>query len=91
LNNTLEVISAAMRKLGFPQRRLPHWVLPTSAKTTLLWNKLSGKPYGNAIVWQDTRTIDICKELTEKGLSNEIQNLTGLPLPLTFRVQRSSG
>ena len=53
-------------------------------ETTLLWNKLTGKPYGNAIVWQDTRTEKICSELLSSGYKELFQQKTGLPIATYF-------
>ena len=47
-------------------------------ETTVLWNKKNGKPVYKAIVWQDRRTIDICKKLKDKKINKKIQNITGL-------------
>ena len=47
-------------------------------ETTILWNKETGKPVYNAIVWQCRRTADICEKLIEEGLSDYIQEHTGL-------------
>lgn len=83
-SNTLEVIASGMRKSGLTAADIAALGITNQRETTLLWNKLTGKPYGNAIVWQDTRTLDICKELTNKGLEEEIRNCTGLPLATYF-------
>ncbi|MBI5219571.1 MAG: glycerol kinase GlpK [Bacteroidia bacterium] len=47
-------------------------------ETTVLWDKKTGKPIYNAIVWQDTRTTPICEELKNSGLENHIRKNTGL-------------
>ena len=47
-------------------------------ETTILWDKRSGKPVYNAIVWQDRRTQDICKKLKKKNLEESIRKKTGL-------------
>jgi len=47
-------------------------------ETTVIWEKSTGKPIYNAIVWQCRRTADICEELIEKGLSDYIADKTGL-------------
>ena len=53
-------------------------------ETTILWNKTTGKPIYNAIVWQCRRTADICDELKAKGLEEYIKNNTGLILDAYF-------
>ncbi|PLY05732.1 MAG: glycerol kinase [Desulfuromonas sp.] len=47
-------------------------------ETTLLWHRDSGRPAGRAIVWQDRRSADICRELQEKGLEPLYREKTGL-------------
>ncbi|MBX7182233.1 MAG: glycerol kinase GlpK [Bacteroidia bacterium] len=53
-------------------------------ETTVLWDKISGKPVYNAIVWQDKRTAPICDELKAKGLSDYVKNNTGLVIDSYF-------
>ena len=53
-------------------------------ETTVVWDKHSGKPVYNAIVWQDKRTADICEELKEKGLTEHVKENTGLVLDSYF-------
>lgn len=83
-NNTLEVMTTGMRKSGLSSTDIAALGITNQRETTMLWNKLTGRPYGNAIVWQDTRTLEICKVLNDKGLADEIQNRTGLPLATYF-------
>ena len=47
-------------------------------ETTIVWDRHSGIPLCNAIVWQDRRTADMCDELAQKGLTERIQQKTGL-------------
>ena len=47
-------------------------------ETTVVWNKNTGQPVYNAIVWQDTRTAAICEDLKDKGLENYVKKNTGL-------------
>ncbi len=47
-------------------------------ETTVVWDKTTGKPIYNAIVWQCRRTADICDELTARGLTDHIRQTTGL-------------
>ena len=83
-NNTLEVISGGMRKSGLSSEDIAAIGITNQRETTLLWNRLSGKPYGNAIVWQDTRTNEIINDFANQGLSEKIQQKTGLPLATYF-------
>jgi len=71
--NTLEVITNGMRKSGLSSEDIAAIGITNQRETAILWNKLNGKPYGNAIVWQDTRTLDIISDLQQRGLSEEIR------------------
>ena len=53
-------------------------------ETTVLWDKNTGKPVYNAIVWQCRRTADICDDLKERGLSSYIRENTGLVIDAYF-------
>lgn len=53
-------------------------------ETTVIWNRYSGKPIYNAIVWQDRRTKPICDSLSEAGLSDLFKEKTGLVLDSYF-------
>ena len=53
-------------------------------ETTLLWDKHTGLPFGNAIVWQDTRTKDICDVLSLEGGGDRFRRQTGLPVSPYF-------
>ncbi len=53
-------------------------------ETTILWNKETGKPVYNAIVWQCRRTADICEQLKAEGLSDYIKEHTGLIIDAYF-------
>jgi len=53
-------------------------------ETTIVWDKKTGKPVYNAIVWQDNRTIDFCETLKNEGLGEVVQNKTGLVIDSYF-------
>lgn len=53
-------------------------------ETTIVWDAETGQPVYNAIVWQDRRTADYCKELEAKGLTDKIRQKTGLILDAYF-------
>jgi glycerol kinase len=53
-------------------------------ETTIVWERATGKPLHNAIVWQDRRTADICANMKEAGLEDEIRRATGLVLDPYF-------
>lgn len=53
-------------------------------ETTLLWDRASGEPVANAIVWQDRRTAAMCRQLTEAGLEDGVRSKTGLVIDPYF-------
>ncbi|ACU06378.1 MULTISPECIES: glycerol kinase GlpK [Pedobacter] len=57
-------------------------------ETTVLWDKKTGEPLYNAIVWQDRRTSAYCDELKSKGLAKKIQEKTGLILDAYFSATK---
>ena len=57
-------------------------------ETTIVWNKKTGKPIYNAIVWQDVRTSDICKDLKKQGLEDYVKENTGLVIDSYFSATK---
>jgi glycerol kinase len=53
-------------------------------ETTIIWEKATGRPIYNALVWQDTRTADLCRELMRDGGQDRLRAKTGLPLATYF-------
>lgn len=62
--------------------------LTVQRETCMLWDKTTGQPLHNAIVWQDRRTADFCNELGETGLGPDIQAKTGLVLDAYFSASK---
>jgi glycerol kinase len=57
-------------------------------ETTIIWDKKTGKPVYNAIVWQCRRTADYCEQLKSEGLSNYIKSTTGLLIDAYFSATK---
>ena len=57
-------------------------------ETTILWDKATGQPVYNAIVWQCRRTAELCEELKRRGLSERIQSTTGLLIDAYFSATK---
>ncbi len=83
-SRTKEVIHDAMEKAGLVAADLAAVGITNQRETTLVWNKKTGQPYHNAIVWQDTRTDTICNELAVDGGQDRLRAQTGLPLATYF-------
>ena len=57
-------------------------------ETTIVWERKTGKPVHNAIVWQDRRTAHICKKLWEQGLEEPVRQKTGLLIDAYFSASK---
>ncbi|HTQ88361.1 MAG TPA: glycerol kinase GlpK, partial [Streptosporangiaceae bacterium] len=80
---TRAVIEEALHMAGLRAADLAALGLTNQRETTLVWNRRTGRPYGNAIVWQDTRTDRIAAALDRDGRGDVIRHKAGLP-PATY-------
>ena len=83
-NNTREVIREALTKIGASLSDIAAIGVTNQRETTVVWEKTTGVPVYNAIVWQDTRTDLICQELAKDGGQDRLRGKTGLPLATYF-------
>ncbi len=81
---TQEVIEGALRKSNVNPKDIAAAGVTNQRETTVVWEKATGKPVYNAIVWQDTRTDKICNELAADGGQDRLRPKTGLPLATYF-------
>ena len=81
---TQAVIKGALKKAGASAADIAAVGITNQRETAVVWNKKTGKPYHNAIVWQDTRTDKICDELAKDGGELRFQAKVGLPLATYF-------
>jgi glycerol kinase len=81
---TRQVIGATLAKAQVTAADIAAIGITNQRETTLVWNKRTGQPVYNAIVWQDTRTDRICKQLQEAGAAATFYHKTGLPLATYF-------
>jgi glycerol kinase len=82
--NTEEVVAAALESRGLKASDLAAVGITNQRETTVLWNRQTGRPLCNALVWQDTRVHDLVKSYTEDGVEERIRAMTGLPLATYF-------
>jgi glycerol kinase len=82
--NTEEVVGAALRKAGATAKDIAAIGITNQRETTLVWDKLTGQPLYNAIVWQDTRTDKLINQMAEDSGLDRFRNKTGLPLATYF-------
>jgi len=81
---TQVVIKGAMRQAKAKAADIAAVGITNQRETTLVWDKLTGEIYYNAIVWQDTRTDKIIADLGKEGGQNRFQERVGLPLATYF-------
>jgi glycerol kinase len=79
-----DVIKGALAKAKITAADLAAVGVTNQRETTVVWDRNTGKPVHNAIVWQDTRTADICAALAADGGSDRLRPKTGLPLATYF-------
>ncbi len=77
-SSQLNVGREAMKKAGASASDIAAIGITNQRETALVWEKATGKPVFNAIVWQSRLTVPICEELTAKGFDKEIRARTGL-------------
>lgn len=82
--NTEFVIRETMRKAGATSEDIIAIGITNQRETTVIWDKLTGLPYTNAIVWQDTRTDKIANQLAQEGGIDRFREKVGLPLATYF-------
>ncbi|MDQ3325164.1 MAG: glycerol kinase GlpK [Actinomycetota bacterium] len=78
-----EVVETGMRSAGIAPGDLVALGITNQRETTVVWDKNTGEPYGNAIVWQDTRTDKIASAMERDGHGDTIRHKAGLP-PATY-------
>ena len=87
-DRTQEVMIGALGKLGAGLSGISDQIaavgVTNQRETTVVWDRLTGQPVYNAIVWQDTRTDQICNELAQDGGQDRLREKTGLPLATYF-------
>ena len=80
----LEVARQAMENIGARAADIAGIGITNQRETTIVWNKLTGRPVYNAIVWQCRRTAAFCDELREAGLTEFVRSKTGLVIDPYF-------
>jgi len=82
--DTKEIIRNATENAGISHTDISALGITNQRETTIIWDKTTGKPLHNAIVWQDTRTDKICNQLSKNGGQDRFRSLVGLPLATYF-------
>ena len=81
---TREVMGEALAGRGLRCTDLAALGITNQRETTVLWNRHTGRPVNNALVWQDTRVADYIPQLSADGGPDRFRAQTGLPLSLSL-------
>jgi glycerol kinase len=80
----IAVAKIALQQSGLSASDMKAIGITNQRETTIVWDKASGQPIYNAIVWQDRRTAEICERLKNKGLENTVRERSGLVIDAYF-------
>ena len=81
---TQDVIKGALERAGITSKDLAAVGITNQRETTVVWNKNTGKPYHNAVVWMDTRNDRIVADMVKDGGQDRFRPQVGLPLATYF-------
>ncbi len=84
LGSQLQSMSMALASGGFDPAEIKAIGITNQRETTIIWDKTTGLPVYNAIVWQCRRTADLCEELKAQGLEDYVREHTGLLIDAYF-------
>ena len=84
LSTTIDTCKSALNQKSINPKKIVAIGITNQRETTLVWDKNTGDPVYNAIVWQDRRTASHCEELREKGFEKKVTEITGLLLDPYF-------
>ncbi|MFI5453188.1 glycerol kinase GlpK [Pedobacter sp. UC225_61] len=85
----LSVAAEAIVKAGLSAKDINSIGITNQRETTVVWDKETGQPIYNAIVWQDRRTSAYCDEIRKQGLAKKIQDKTGLIIDSYFSATKA--
>ena len=83
-SSTLATCRQALKQSGLSPSDIAAIGITNQRETTIIWDRETGKPVHKAIVWQDRRTADLCRELSRQGNDRMITSKTGLLLDSYF-------
>lgn len=85
---TQAVVADVLASAGIGAQNIVALGITNQRETTIAWDKRTGEPVYNAIVWQDTRTDEICERLAKDGGRDRFRPKTGLPLATYFSAPK---
>lgn len=86
-NDQVETALSALGKAGIPNKQVSALGLTNQRETSIIWDRRSGQPIYNAIVWQDRRTADICDRIRQEH-ADLIRERTGLEVDAYFSASK---
>ena len=87
-NTVLQTAQNVIKKAKINSSQILSIGITNQRETVVIWDKQTGKPIYKAIVWQDRRTVNYCKDLTRKGFAKKIQKITGLVIDSYFSATK---
>lgn len=87
-NNTIEVVRRLVEESGIDRSAVVGIGISNQRETTVAWNRLTGEPYGQAIVWQCARSAELCDRVAEKGIAEDVRMRTGMNLSPYFPASK---
>ena len=88
MNTIYNTVNDVLEKAKITFKEILSIGITNQRETVVVWNKKTGKPIYNAIVWQDRRTAGYCNKLKDQGLSEKIQKITGLIIDSYFSATK---
>ena len=85
---SMDMSKRAVATAGIQMQDIACIGIANQRETTLLWERSTGRPLANAIVWQDRRTTEICEGLERRGLGEGVRQITGLVLDPYFSATK---
>ncbi len=88
VRSSLAVAREALNKEGATPAQVKGIGITNQRETTIVWERSTGRPVHNAIVWQCRRTASLCEGLKQKGMSHQVQEKTGLVVDAYFSATK---
>lgn len=87
-NNTIQVVSTLLQQAQIDKHKIVGVAISNQRETSLAWDKITGEPFGNAIVWQCARAVDLCEKVEAQGKAESIRQKTGINLSPYFPASK---
>lgn len=86
--NTLEVVKGLLESSGADREKIAGVGISNQRETSLAWDRVTGEPLGDAIVWQCARAVDICERVEKMGEAENVRRRTGINLSPYFPASK---